>query len=156
MPYFCTPADMIRYFGSNEMAQRAGNELLPLVSGDLFEATIYSQDRSAWTSEEQTNADLALTRLNQILFDSSDYVASFLRAAGTDIATIEDNVPHAIRRATADVARYKLYDDGCPPEVEKAFDDQASWLGKISSGDLQPTDIVSTKGNMQQWVLERS
>lgn len=155
MSYYCTPADMIRYFGSMEIAQRSANELQPQVSGDLFEATIYSQDRSGWTVDERDNADTALIRLNQVILDASDFVAGYLRVS-TEMDVLEQDIPHSVRRATADVARYELYDDGCPPEIVKAYDYRLAWLSRVASGTMQVTEIPSTAGSMMQWRLLRS
>ena len=152
MAYYATANDMLRYFGANEMAQRSANEAQPIVPGPLFELTVQSGDRSGYTPEEQQNADAALTRLNQVLVDSSEIVGSYIRS----VADIDDPTwyaPESVRRATADIARF--YDDGRPADIEKQHDRQVMWLEKVAMGKVSVSPDAAS-GTLRIMSLERS
>ena len=154
MAYYATANDMLRYFGAIEMAQRSANEAQPVVPGPLFELTVQSGDRSAYTPDEQNNADAALTRLNQVLVDSSEIVGSYIRS----VADIDDPAwytPESVRRATADIARFYLYDDGRPPDIEKQHDRQVMWLEKVAMGKVSVSPDAAS-GTLRIMSLERS
>lgn len=46
-------------------------------------------------------------------------------------------VPTALARVAADVARYRLYDDGVPETVRKRYEDAVALLKRMASGDVK-------------------
>ena len=154
MAYYCSPSDMIRYFGAIEMAQRSANEAQPLVPPACFVATVNNQDRSAWTQAENDNADDALIRMNQIIVDASGYCQSIIASA---IDSLESEyIPEVLRRTTADIARYMLYDDGWPDDVKVNYDNAKAWLRMVNNGEAQLGDQLSGSSSIRQWTLARS
>lgn len=46
-------------------------------------------------------------------------------------------VPTALARVAADIARYRLYDDGVPETVRKRYEDAVALLKRIANGDVK-------------------
>lgn len=46
-------------------------------------------------------------------------------------------VPTALARVAADIARYRLYDDGVPETVRKRYEDAVALLKRMASGDVK-------------------
>ena len=62
------------------------------------------------------------------------------------------SVPPVLLRLAADIARYRLYDDGVPATVLQRYQDAVSLLKRLSSGDVQlagatPAPVVGGYGN---------
>lgn len=105
-----TPQEFVHYFGSTEVANRARPEGTD-VPGALLEATVDGTDRSAWTAEQQANADKALNKIVDALYHARAKVFN-------DIPAADEATKAEAHRWIGLLARFALYDDARPPHIK--------------------------------------
>ena len=71
--------------------------------------------------------------LERALVDADAEIDSYL---GTRYALPLASTPVLLVRLAADIARYRLYDDGVPDTVRQRYEDCVSLLKRLSSGDV--------------------
>lgn len=103
---YATLSDMIAQFGEPEIVQRT--------------------DRS-----DAGVVDTVV--LDRALVDASAEIDSYI---GARYALPLASTPVLLVRLAADIARYRLYDDGVPETVRQRFEDCVSLLKRLASGDV--------------------
>lgn len=127
---YATPADLMRYFGAPELAQRGAPDA-DAVTADLMAATINATDRSAYDAAAITAADEALAKLVQVLDDASGMMDTYL---GVRYTVPVYNAVDQLRRPCADLARCALYSSGIPKDLQERCDNIIAWLQRIADG----------------------
>lgn len=51
-----------------------------------------------------------------------------------------------LRAVCADIARYRLWADGAPEHVRRAYDDAIAWLKAVAAGDAVPAAAPESAG----------
>lgn len=104
---YATLQTMVERFGDAELIQRTDR----YGSGQM---DVQVMDRALADADAEVNSYLA--------------VRYALPLAG---------VPTALARVAADIARYRLYDDGVPETVRKRYEDAVALLKRMASGDVK-------------------
>ena len=104
---YATLQTMVERFGDAELIQRTDR----YGSGQM---DVQVMDRALADADAEVNSYLA--------------VRYALPLAG---------VPTALARIAADMARYRLYDDGVPETVRKRYEDAVALLKRMASGDVK-------------------
>lgn len=104
---YATLQSMVERFGDAELIQRTDR----YASGQM---DVQVMDRALADADAEVNSYLA--------------VRYALPLAG---------VPTALARVAADIARYRLYDDGVPETVRKRYEDAVALLKRMASGDVK-------------------
>ncbi|QDL55305.1 gp436 family protein [Rhodoferax aquaticus] len=103
---YATQADMTERFGAVELAQ-----ITDRTNGTVIDATV----------------------LARALSDADAEVDSYLaKRYSLPLAS----TPVVLVRMAADIARYRLYDDGVPDTVRQRYEDAVSLLKRMASGDV--------------------
>lgn len=104
---YATQADLVDRFGETELAQRTNR-----VDGLTIDTAV----------------------LGRALSDADAEINGYLAVRyALPLAT----TPVVLTRLAADIARYRLYDDGTPDAVRQRYEDAVSLLKRMSSGDVQ-------------------
>jgi phage gp36-like protein len=86
--------------------------------------------------------------LDPAMLDAEAEVDSYL---GSRYVLPLPSVPEILQVFTCDIARYRLYDDAAPAEVQRRYERAVSWLKDVSRGlvslgikapDIEPVDSV--------------
>jgi len=110
---YATQADLVDRFGETELAQRTNR-----VDGLTIDTAV----------------------LGRALADADAEIDGYLAARYTlPLAS----APVVLTRLAADIARYRLYDDGTPEAVRQRYEDAVSLLKRLSSGDVQLAGMAS-------------
>ena len=104
---YATQADLIDRFGETELAQRTNR-----VDGLTIDVVV----------------------LGRALADADAEIDSYL---ATRYALPLATVPAVLVRLGADLARYRLYDDGVPETVRLRYQDAVSLLKRMASGEVR-------------------
>lgn len=104
---YATLETMVERFGSDELTQRTDRT----GTGEMDAKVM---DRALADADAEVNSYLA--------------VRYALPLAG---------VPTVLARVAADIARYRLYDDGVPETVRKRYEDAVALLKRIANGDVK-------------------
>lgn len=121
MPY-ATLADMTERFGEQELALRT--------------------DRTNGTNGTAIDAVV----LDRALSDADAEIDSYLAAR---YALPLSSTPTVLVRLAADMARYRLYDDGVPETVRQRYADSVSLLKRMATGEVKlggATEVLAAGG----------
>lgn len=136
---YATPAQLLERIGARELSQIATPDDYAVVSPDLMRATIDAADRSAWTAEETTAADIALVRIVAALESAEAEIDTYLRGRYALPLAV---VPRVLTDAAQDIARYNLYEDAVPEAVTTRYDNAVGRLRGIGAGTLSLEGIA--------------
>lgn len=103
---YTSKAEMIERFGEREIVQLTDRDR----AGDVDDALL-----------ERAIADAAA--------EAETYIAARYTLP-------LPNVPPALGRVVADIARYRLYDDQSPEEVRDRYRDAVRWLERVARGEV--------------------
>lgn len=109
----------------------------------------FFSDREALNLTDVDGAgEVNLDVLNNALSEASQEVDSYI---GVRYPLPLPDVPSVVKRATCDIARYRLYKDRPTDEVKERFKSTVAWLKDVSNGvavlmfeNPPPTPIVTT------------
>jgi phage gp36-like protein len=116
---YATQTDLSDRFGATELAQRTNR-----VDGTTIDTVV----------------------LGRALADADAEIDGYL---ATRYTLPLASTPVVLVRLAADMARYRLYDDGVPTTVLQRYQDAVSLLKRLSSGEVQlagATPVVATGG----------
>ena len=125
---YATPADLVERFGELELAQRSNR-----ADGTSIDAVV----------------------LGRALADADAEIDGYL---ATRYRLPLASAPAVLARLAADIARYRLYDDGAPTAVRQRYEDAVSLLKRLSSGDVQlaGTPVAPTAGGQGNVVAAQT
>lgn len=106
MPYI-THTALAERPGARELAQVASAEHRPIVDAALMDATLRYDDRSAWSVDEQTEADAALARIADAVAEADATIDGFLARRGYALPL--EPVPGIVAGWSRAIARYLLH-----------------------------------------------
>lgn len=147
---YATALDMLNLYADREMAQLAAPES-PAVDGVLLRLTVEGGDRSAYSAQDQADADKALLRIDEALADAERFINSYLSPNYTLPLAVELIADSNLKRVTCDITRYEM--DTRPREdMRDRYSDHKSWLrdvamNKASLGE-QDTATAAQDGRM--------
>ncbi len=104
---YATLETMVERFGSDELTQRTDR-------AGTGEMDAQVMDRALADADAEVNGYLAVRYALPLV-----------------------GVPTALARVAADIARYRLYDDGVPETVRKRYEDAVALLKRIANGDVK-------------------
>lgn len=130
---YITPAGLLSRFDATEMAQVGTPKSYEPVTAELLALTVAAGDRSDYTADEIAAADATLARMQQAAQDASNDVDLYI---GARYRLPLADVPPSLARIAADIARFRLYDDGATDEVERRYTDALSQLKQIAAGTV--------------------
>jgi len=126
---YATPADLLAY-GARELS-----ELLAVdgagIDPALLRLTINNGDRSAYTPQEQDDADEAMLALEVACADADLEIDGYL---GGRYPVPVINAPARLIQIARRIARYNLYLGVAPEGIEKHYRDAVDWLKQVSAG----------------------
>lgn len=104
---YATQADMVERFGQDELAQRTNRE-----GGNTIDAAVLA--RALADADAEIDAHLAVRYSLPLPV-----------------------VPPVLTRLAADVARYRLFDDGVPETVRLRYQDAVALLRRMAAGEVR-------------------
>lgn len=121
--------------GATELAQVATPERKPVVDADLMDATLRAGDRSAWSSDDQAVADLALAVVQDAITSADALIDGYLARRYTLPLTSSPPILAVWGRA---IARYQLHKDRRTMEtndpVVRDYNDALKLLAQVAAG----------------------
>lgn len=124
---YATQADMQTRYGEEELAQRTNR-----ADGRSIDAVV----------------------LGRALADADAEIDGYL---ATRYHLPLNSVPAVLTRLSADIARYRLYDDGVPATVRQRYEDAVSLLKRLATGEVQLAGAaVSAQGGSSNAVAART
>lgn len=136
LPQYATVADVARAAtgGWDELAQRASAS--PLVDGELLQATVSGADRSAWTVQAQSAADVAWARLQDVLNRASRHADTCMFPRYRKQMPLPSDVVQgsSLPDAVAAIALKRLFGANIPDEVLKGTKWADDYLKDLMAG----------------------
>lgn len=147
---YATALDMLNLYADREMAQLAAPDS-PAVDGVLLRLTIEGGDRSAYSAQDQADADKAQVRIDEALNDAERFINSYLSPNYRLPLSVELIADSNLKRVTCDISRYEM--DARPTEdMRNRYNDHKSWLRDVSlnkaSLGVQDTATAAQDGRM--------
>lgn len=128
---YATVSQLIDRFDAGELARIAVPKEHVSIDAALLKLTIAGMDRSMYPADEQTAADAALVKINQVINDASGEIDAHLESKyQLPLST----VPLKLEQVCCDIARYALYDDQPTEHITKRYDDAVKYLLNVSKG----------------------
>ena len=91
----------------------------------------YGEDEIKRITDRNRTGDIDDQVLNQALLDAQSEVDAYISSRyATPLTTITE----AISRTTADIARYRLYDERCPENIRQRYKEAVEFLQAVSAG----------------------
>lgn len=131
---YATPADMVLWFGADELAGISQPDGLAMVSAQLLRLTVDGEDRSGYGAEEIEAADGALSRIQDALDDATRRMGSYLSGRyqlPLDAAIVPES---GLPRICGDMARWLLHDDAPSEVIANRHDRALAWLRDVGNG----------------------
>lgn len=142
MSYYATAQDML-FVGAEELAQVSSPDTDRVVPAALLVATIASDDRAAWSAEEQAAADEALSRINEAVARAEGKINDALAHHHAVPLTTPDHAVRQCRTYATYIARFELEDDAVGEEVKSPvwtrYQEALRWLAKLAKGEITYT-----------------
>lgn len=139
---YSTDQNLIDQFGEEEIAQITHEG--QLVDGTLLRLTIEGGDVSTYTAEQQAAAIDAQAAIAVAIDNADGIIDSYISVVVTLPLAVA--TPNAIRAASMDIARYRLYDDAAPEEIRRRYDDALRYLRDIAAGKATLGIDTATSG----------
>jgi phage gp36-like protein len=141
--------------GWEELAQRGG--MSALVDGGLLAATAHGLDRSAWSLEARTAADLALVRLNDALVRASSHADTYMYPRYRVAMPLAPELvaASALPSVVAAIALKRLYGTSVPEEVRKGTQWADDYLRDLSKGVVSLGTVDATVAQPAGHVVSR-
>lgn len=140
---YASATQLLERYNAEEIAQRADHSIPGLVGGDLLKKAAAGEDLSGYTPEEQEAAEAALANVERALQDAGHTINGYI--SGRYQLPLSQ-VPEVLKLHCCQIARFVLFDDDAPKQVETLYQASIKFLRDVSSGaaDLGLTATGST------------
>ncbi|MDA8483596.1 DUF1320 family protein [Pseudomonas resinovorans] len=140
---YASATQLLARYSAEEIAQRADPNVPSLVHGDLLKKAAAGEDLSGYTPEEQDAAAAALANVERALQDAGHTINGYI--SGRYQLPLSQ-VPAVLELHCCQIARFVLYDDNAPKQVETLYQTSIKYLRDVSSGavDLGLTAVGTT------------
>lgn len=151
MSAYATVLDLVGRYGPDELAQRTDRQLPRLVTGQMLQTAAEGGDLSGLDEQQQVAIAASLVVLEQALTDASVMVNGYVASR---YPVPMASVPTVLIRLTCELARYHLYEDACPENIEKRYNAALKTLrdiadGKLSLGESNTSAEVMSAGGAE-------